>query len=126
MVRMNVINANFLADELESLLEFRNRMDTEMDNFNTNMDAILGGDSRSMYLTPCTMLDDYIVDWIVRRLDDSREGAEWFLYEAVPEISKGYSDHSSIVEADGKKFHIRNTVDYVNMCLERKSNGDEK
>lgn len=123
---MNVNNANFLVDELESLLEFRRRMDNEMDNFNTTMDAILGGDSRSMYRTPCTMLDDYIVDWIVRRLDDSREGAEWFLYEAVAEISKGDSDHSSIVEADGKKFHIRSTVDYVNMCMELKSDVAEK
>lgn len=123
---MNVNNANFLADELESLLELHRRMDNEMDNFNTTMDSTLGGDSRSMYLTPCHMLDDYIVDWIVRRLDDSREGAEWFLYEAVPEISNGNSDHSSLVEADGKKFHIRNTVDYVNMCMELKSKGHDK
>lgn len=123
---MNVNNANFLADELESLLELHRRMDSEMDNFNTTMDSTLGGDSRSMYLTPCHMLDDYIVDWIVRRLDDSREGAEWFLYEVVPNISNGYSDHSNLVEADGKKFHIRNTVDYVNMCMELKSKGNDK
>lgn len=123
---MNVNDTKFLSDELESLLELRRKMDNEMDDFNKNMDAVLGVDSSSMYRTPCNILDDYIVDWIVRRLDDSREGAEWFLYEVVPDIYKGVSEHFGLVEADGKKFHIKSTVDYVNMCMELRSNGDKK
>lgn len=123
---MNVNDAKFLSDELDSLLELRRKMDNEMDDFNKNMDAVLGVDSSSMYRTPCNILDDYIVDWIVRRLDDSKEGAEWFLYEFVLGIYKEGSEKLSLVECDGKKFHIRNTVDYVNMCMELRSNGDKK
>lgn len=103
------------AGELTKLLSLRENMDKELDKFNHNMEAALGGDTRAMYREPVEIVDNFIIDWICRVLSESKEGAEWFLYEAYPTIT---SDNATKVEVNGKTFKIASVVDYVAMCSE--------
>ena len=103
------------AEELTQLLSLRESMDKELDKFNHNMEVALGGDTRAMYREPIEIVDNFIIDWLVRVLDENKEGAEWFLYEAYPTITSG---DSTKVEVNGKKFKIASVVDYVAMCAE--------
>ena len=77
-----------LAEELEKLLELRKGIENEMDLFNKKMEDVLGGDTRSMYCGPSHLFEDYLVKWIMRNLNESRDGAEWFVYDAMNTISQ--------------------------------------
>lgn len=111
------------AGELTELLALRTNMNNELDKFNQKMEAALGGDTRSMYRGPVDIVDDFIIGWLMRILGESKDGAEWFLYEAYPTISYG---DSTKVEVNGKEFKIASVVDYVNMCAEVNHLDDNK
>lgn len=104
-----------LIDLLKRLVKLRDGMEKELDGFNSNMDKTLGGDSRSMYLGPLQIVDNNIIDWLMAFLYESKEGAEWFMYEALDTISHG---GSTLVETNGKKYEIRSIEDYVKMCID--------
>lgn len=112
-----------LTEELEKLIELRKGIADEMERFNSNMDKVLGGDSRSMYLGPVQLVDNHIIDWLMAFLYESKEGAEWFMYEALDTISHG---GSTLVETNGKKYEIRSIEDYVKMCIEVNIKGKKK
>lgn len=103
-----------LTEELEKLIELRKGIETEMEQFNKNMEGVLGGDTRSMYFGPRQLFEDYLISWLMRNLNETKCGAEWFLYEALKMISKGTS---TFVVANGKKYTLHNVTDYVSMCL---------
>ena len=103
------------AEELTGLLSLRESMDKELDKFNQKMDAALGGDTRAMYREPVEIVDNFIIEWICSSLSESKDGAEWFLYEAYPTISSG---NATKVEINGKEFKIASVVDYVFMCMQ--------
>jgi hypothetical protein len=104
-----------LIDLLKRMVKLRDGMEKELDEFNSNMEKTLGGDSRSMYLSPLHVLDNHIIDWLMAFLYESNEGAEWFMYEALDTISHG---GSTSVETNGKNYEIRSIEDYVKMCIE--------
>lgn len=104
-----------LIDLLKRMVELRDGTEKELEEFNSNMEKALGGDSRSMYLGPMQLLDNCIIDCLMTFLYESKEGAEWFLYEALDTISHG---GSTIVETNGKKYELRSIEDYVKMCIE--------
>ena len=112
-----------LIDLLKRMVELRDGMEKELEQFNSNMDNVLGGDSRSMYLGPVQLVDNHIIDWLMSFLYESKEGAEWFMYEALYTISHG---GSTLVEANGKKYDISSIEDYVNMCIEANIKGKKK
>ena len=112
-----------LHEELERLMALRKNVDNELDQFNKKMDAVLGGDSRSMYRAPCQLVDDYIIDWIMRRLKESKEGAEWFLYEVSGSFSPD-EEHAATVEVSGRKYLITSIKSYVRMCMEVNLNNE--
>ena len=112
-----------LIDLLKRMIELRDGMEKELEQFNSNMDNVLGGDSRSMYLGPVQLVDNHIIDWLMSFLYESKEGAEWFMYEALDTISHG---GSTLVEANGKKYDISSIEDYVNMCIEANIKGKKK
>lgn len=112
-----------LIDLLKRMVELRDGMEKELEQFNSNMDNVLGGDSRSMYLGPVQLVDNHIIDWLMSFLYESKEGAEWFMYEALDTISHG---GSTLVEANGKKYDISSIEDYVNMCIEANIKGKKK
>lgn len=112
-----------LIDLLKRMIELRDGMEKELEQFNSNMDNVLGGDSRSMYLGPVQLVDNHIIDWLMSFLYESKEGAEWFMYDALDTISHG---GSTLVEANGKKYDISSIEDYVNMCIEANIKGKKK
>ena len=112
-----------LIDLLKRMVDLRDGMEKELEQFNSNMDNVLGGDSRSMYLGPVQLVDNHIIDWLMSFLYESKEGAEWFMYEALDTISHG---GSTLVEANGKKYDISSIEDYVNMCIEANIKGKKK
>lgn len=112
-----------LTEELEKLLELRKGIADEMEQFNKNMEGVLGGDTRSMYFGPSHLFDDYLIKWIMRNLNEARYGAEWFLYEALDHFSKG---SSTFVVENGKKYTMHNVADYVSMCVKAHVKGKKK
>lgn len=112
-----------LTEELEKLIELRKGIADEMEQFNKNMEGVLGGDTRSMYFGPIHLCDEYLIKWIMRNLNEARYGAEWFLYEALEHISKG---GSTFVVENGKKYTFHNVADYVSMCVEAHVKGKKK
>lgn len=110
-----------LTEELENLLELRKGIENEMDQFNKKMEDVLGGDTRSMYFGPSHLFEDYLVKWIMRNLNESRDGAEWFLYDAMNNISHG---EGNVVEASGRNFLITKPSEYVHMCFELNMKGN--
>jgi hypothetical protein len=112
-----------LTEELEKLLELRKGIENEMDQFNKKMEAALGGDTRSMYFGPSHLFDDYLIKWIMRNLNEARYGAEWFLYEALGQMSKG---GSTFVVENGKKYTLHNVAEYVSMCVKTHVKGKKK
>lgn len=112
-----------LTEELEKLIELRKGIEDEMEQFNKKMEGVLGGDTRSMYFGPRHLLEDYLIEWIMRNLNEARYGAEWFLYEALEQISKG---GSTFVVENGKKYTLRNVADYVSMCVKAHVKGKKK
>jgi hypothetical protein len=113
-----------LTEELEKLLELRKGIENELEQFNKKMEDVLGGDTRSMYFGPSHLFEDYLIKWIMRNLNESRDGAEWFLYDAMNTISHG---EGNVVEASGRKFLITTPSEYVHMCFElnMKADADE-
>lgn len=111
-----------LIDLLKRLVGLRKGMEKELEAFNSNMDKALGGDSRSMYLGPLQIVDNHIIDWLMAFLYESKEGAEWFMYEALDTISHG---GSTMVETNGKKYEVRSIEDYVKMCIEVNIKGNK-
>lgn len=103
-----------LTEELEKLIELRKGIADEMEQFNKKMEGVLGGDTRSMYFRPSHLFDDYLIKWIMRNLNEARYGSEWFLYEALDQISKG---GSTFVVENGKKYTLHNVAEYVSMCV---------
>ena len=112
-----------LTEELEKLLELRKGIEDEMEQFNKKMEGVLGGDTRSMYFGPSHLFEDYLIKWIMRNLNETRDGAEWFLYEALKPISNG---SSTFVVANGKKYTIHNVAEYVSMCVKTNLKGKKK
>lgn len=112
-----------LTEELEKLLELRKGISDEMEQFNKNMEGVLGGDTRSMYFGPSHLFEDYLIKWIMRNLNETRDGAEWFLYEALKPISNG---GSTFVVANGKKYTLHNVAEYVSMCVKTNLKGKKK
>lgn len=110
-----------LTEELEKLLELRKGIENEMDQFNKKMEDVLGGDTRSMYCGPSHLFEDYLVKWIMRNLNESRDGAEWFLYDAMNTISHG---EGNVVEFSGRTFLITKPSEYVHMCFGLNMKGD--
>lgn len=110
-----------LTEELEKLLELRKGIENELEQFNKKMEDVLGGDTRSMYFGPSHLFEDYLIKWIMRNLNESRDGAEWFLYDAMSTISHG---EGNVVEANGRTFLITKTSEYVHMCFELNMKGN--
>ena len=104
-----------LTEELEKLLELRKGIENELEQFNKKMESALGGDTRSMYFGPSHLFDDYLINWIMRNLNEARYGAEWFLYDAMSTISHG---EGNVVESSGRTFLITKPSEYVHMCFE--------
>lgn len=112
-----------LTEELEKLMELRKGIENEMEQFNKKMEGVLGGDTRSMYFGPSHLFEEYLINWIMRNLNEVRYGAEWFLYEALDQISKG---GSTFVVENGKKYTMHNVADYVSMCVHAHVKGKKK
>ena len=112
-----------LTEELEKLIELRKGIADEMEQFNKKMEGVLGGDTRSMYFGPSHLFEDYLINWLMRNLNETKCGAEWFLYEALNLISKG---GSTFVVANGKKYTLHNVTEYVSMCVNTNVKGKKK
>lgn len=112
-----------LTEELEKLIELRKGIADEMEQFNKKMEGVLGGDTRSMYFGPRQLFEDYLINWLMRNLNETKCGAEWFLYEALNLIYKG---GSTFVVANGKKYTLHNVTEYVSMCVNTNVKGKKK
>jgi hypothetical protein len=77
------------------------------------MERILGSDTSSMYYAPLNIVENYIMEILQTELGESEEGAEWFIYEGLPQIKRG----GTSIEENGKIWDIKNIKDYYDYLV---------
>lgn len=90
-----------LIDLLKSSYEECERINDCIYNLTSNKDT------RSMYLKFYDIASEYIIR-ILEIEGESREGAEWFVYDGLNQIENGGTE----IEDDGKIFKIKTIKDY--------------
>lgn len=90
------------------MINMMNFIKIEMDRFNDSMDSLLGSDTRSMYLTPLEIIDNFVIQILQNEFNETKEGAEWFVYEGLEQIKNGGTELTD----DGKNYKISSIKDY--------------
>ena len=100
-------------DMFKDMINLMNTVGVELDNFNRGMERVLGSDSSSMYYAPFNIVENYIISTLQTELGESKEGAEWFIYEGLPQIKRG----GTSIEENGKIWDIKNIKDYYDYLV---------
>ena len=97
----------------KDMINLMNTVGVELDNFNRGMERILGPDTSSMYYAPLNIVENYIMEILQTELGESKEGAEWFIYDGLPQINGG----GTSIEENGKIWDIKNIKDYYDYLV---------
>lgn len=104
-------------ESFEELITSMNKTEEEMGNFNKNIENIFGSDSICMYFAPLEIIQNSIINILQNEFGESKEGAEWFVYEGYSQIKNGGTE----IKCDGKEWHIKSLKDYYEfLCSLRK------
>lgn len=103
-------------ETFEEMCNLLKRTDDELDKFNKGMHDVLGSDSCSMYDKPLTLIEEFVIIALCNEFNESKEGAEWFVYEGIPQIKHGGTE----IEDNGKKWSIKSTKDYYEYLVSLK------
>ena len=95
------------------LINYYHIMNQEMDSFNKSIDKIFGSDTYSMYIKPFTIIENLIIEILQDEFGESKEGAEWFIYEGLEQIEKGGTE----IGENGKIYKIKSIKDYYNYLV---------
>lgn len=90
---------------------------SKLDEFNEGLDNILGCDTRSMYYKPLEIVENFVINVLQNEFNESKEGAEWFVYEGLRQIMKDGTE----IEDNGKKWSIKSTKDYYEYLVSLKN-----
>lgn len=81
---------------------------------NMSFDKNYESDSRSMLLFPVEGIDHLIIKILVNEFGESKDGAEWFVYEGIDQILNG---GTKINDWEIKSFEdYYNWLNYNNFC----------
>lgn len=97
----------------KEMINMLQTMDIEMDVFNGNLQDLLGSDTCCMYYKPSSIIEHSIINILQYEFNESEEGAEWFIYEGLPQIKR---DGTSI-EENGKIWNIKTIKDYYDYLV---------
>ena len=100
-------------ESFEKMINCLDEIKKESDRFNKGLQNLLGGDTYSMYYTTEEIYEKCIIDVLISEFGESKEGADWFVYEGLTQIKDG---GTSITE-NNKKWKIKNIKDYYNYLV---------
>ena len=87
--------------------------DIEMHTFNKEIEKLFGSDTYSMYYTPLTIVENYVITVLQTEFNESKEGAELFIDEGLSQIKRG----GTSIEENGKIWDIKNIKDYYDYLV---------
>lgn len=100
-------------ETFEKTIKLLDDISLELDNFNDGLRKVLGVDSCAMYYVPSFIVDNYVIDFLQTELGESKEGAEWFVYDGLFQIKHG----GTSIEENGKIWNIETIKDYYNYLI---------
>lgn len=100
-------------DTFKELINMSQTMDIELDKFNEDLQNLLGSDSCCMYYEPFNIVENSIIEILQIEFNETKEGAEWFIYEGLPQIKRG----GTSIEENGKIWNIKNIKDYYDYLV---------
>lgn len=100
-------------DMFKDMINLMNTVGVELDNFNRGMERVLGSDTSSMYYAPLNIVENYIISTLQTELGESKEGAEWFIYNGLAQINRGGTE----IGENGKTYTIKSLKDYYDYLI---------
>ena len=100
-------------ETFEKIIKLLDDISLEVDNFNDGLEKAFGSDSRCMYYEPFNNVENSIIEILQMEFNETKEGAEWFIYEGLPQIKRGRTS----IEENGKIWNIKNIKDYYDYLV---------
>ena len=100
-------------ETFEKIIKLLDDVSFEVDNFNDGLEKVLGSDSCCMYYEPCEIVKNSIIEILQIEFNETKEGAEWFIYEGLSQIKRGETS----IEENGKIWNIKNIKDYYDYLV---------
>ena len=100
-------------ETFEKIIKLLDDIGLEVDNFNDGLQKVLGSDSCCMYYEPCEIVKNSIIEILQIEFNETKEGAEWFIYEGLSQIKRGETS----IEENGKIWNIKNIKDYYDYLV---------
>ena len=100
-------------ETFEKIIKLLDDISLEVDNFNDGLEKVFGSDSRCMYYEQFNIVQNSIIEILQMEFNETKEGAEWFIYEGLPQIKRGETS----IEENGKIWNIKNIKDYYNYLV---------
>ena len=100
-------------ETFEKIIKLLDDASFEVDNFNDGLQKLLGSDSCCMYYKPFDIIENSIIEILQIEFNETKEGAEWFVYEGFPQIKRG----GTSIEENGKIWNIKNIKDYYDYLV---------
>lgn len=100
-------------ETFEKIIKLLDDISLEVDNFNDGLQKVLGSDSCCMYYEPCEIVKNSAIEILQMEFNETKEGAEWFIYEGLPQIKRGRTS----IEENGKIWDIKNIKDYYDYLV---------
>ena len=100
-------------ETFEKIIKLLDDISLEADNFNDGLQKVLGSDSCCMYYEPCEIVKNSTIEILQMEFNETKEGAEWFIYEGLPQIKNG----GTSIEENGKIWDIKNIKDYYDYLV---------
>lgn len=100
-------------ETFEKIIKLLDDINLEADNFNNGLEKVFGSDSRCMYYEPFNIVENSIIEILQIEFNETEEGAEWFIYEGLPQIKRG----GTSIEENGKIWDIKNIKDYYDYLV---------
>ena len=100
-------------ETFEKIIKLLDDISLEVDNFNDGLEKMLGSDSCCMYYEQFNIVQNSIIEILQIEFNETKEGAEWFIYEGLPQIKRGETS----IEENGKIWNIKNIKDYYDYLV---------
>ena len=100
-------------ETFEKIIKLLDDISLEVDNFNNGLEKVFGSDSCCMYYEQFNIVQNSIIEILQTEFNETKEGAEWFIYEGLPQIKNG----GTSIEENGKIWDIKNIKDYYDYLV---------
>ena len=100
-------------ETFEKIIKFLDDISPAADNLNNGLEKVFGSDSCYMYYKPFNIVENSIIEILQIEFNETKEGAEWFIYEGLSQIKRG----GTSIEENDKIWNIKNIKDYYDYLV---------